>query len=405
MLGIEEVLTPWGIEEMLTPFHGKDVIVYGTGKIGRLLISYLCKKGKIHIRGVTNSRIQETDAGTFKDTGLPLRSVQAWHESVPGAVILVAVMAPDLQSQITAMCREAGFHQILCMTGRMAVELERTMMSSQDIHTFSRNMSFSTLWDRLTPNLFHMMCTANAIQDTHRASFGEFRNCHRGKDVVLVATGPTLNYYRQLKDTPHIGVNEAFRKKEITLDYYFTADFWRGIPFPDLKDYHCVKFIGQYVSASMADFYQAPEIYIEENQARRYFTGYPYESALPNIEYFPLMDFGSVAFHAFHFALYTRPKCIFLVGCDCTQGHFEPEPGFEDDQFNVLVPGWKTVKAFVERFHRGIEVVSINPVGLKGVFRDVYTESYLDAHPEIDRTKCEILDEQRTLISKDEANQ
>lgn len=41
-----------------------------------------------------------------------------------------------------------------------------------------------------------------------------------------------------------------------------------------------------------------------------------------------------------------------------------------------------------------MEIISVNPVGLKGLFRDVYTESYLNDHPEIDRKTVEILKEE-----------
>ena len=37
-----------------------------------------------------------------------------------------------------------------------------------------------------------------------------------------------------------------------------------------------------------------------------------------------------------------------------------------------------------------IEIISINPVGLKGLFHDVYTEEYLIDHPEINREEIEI---------------
>ena len=59
---------------------------------------------------------------------------------------------------------------------------------------------------------------------------------------------------------------------------------------------------------------------------------------------------------------------------------------------NFLVNSWKWVKDFTNRFYPGTEIISVNPVGLKGLFRDVYTEAYLKEHPEIDRSACELLD-------------
>ena len=76
-------------------------------------------------------------------------------------------------------------------------------------------------------------------------------------------------------------------------------------------------------------------------------------------------------------------------------GHFEgrPQGRFEADTSLMLwIEGYEKLKTFARRYYPDTELVSVNPVGLKGVFNDVYTKSYLDAHPEIDRRECEILD-------------
>ena len=54
--------------------------------------------------------------------------------------------------------------------------------------------------------------------------------------------------------------------------------------------------------------------------------------------------------------------------------------------------GYKRIKTFTEQFYPDVEIISVNPIGLKGMFHDMYTESYLEAHPELDRSKCDVLD-------------
>ena len=115
-----------------------------------------------------------------------------------------------------------------------------------------------------------------------------------------------------------------------------------------------------------------------------------------DITYYPLMGYYSIIFQALHFALYTRPKRLLLVGCDCSMnGHYD---GAEQNFFadNPLIPiwikGYKALKLFSEQHYPDMEIISVNPVGLKGLFHDMYTESYLDAHPELDRETCEIFD-------------
>lgn len=38
-------------------------------------------------------------------------------------------------------------------------------------------------------------------------------------------------------------------------------------------------------------------------------------------------------------------------------------------------------------------MISVNPIGLKGIFKDAYTQAYVDEHPELLNNKIEILKE------------
>ena len=108
------------------------------------------------------------------------------------------------------------------------------------------------------------------------------------------------------------------------------------------------------------------------------------------------MAYGSIIFRAIHFALFTRPKKVLLVGCDCAATeHFNGFPYLSYEERSMIpqwIYGFKNVRRFVSLHYPDTEIVSINPVGLKGMFHDIYTESYLDTHPEIDRERCETLD-------------
>ena len=250
-------------------------------------------------------------------------------------------------------------------------------------------------WDSwtLTSTIdLNVACFAMEVHETHRASFSEFRDCNKGKDVVIVATGPSMKYYEQLPNMPHIGVNAAFKNEKLDLDYYFTTDYEsRNEWFDDLKNYNFIKFFGQYSAGVYRDRFQVSEQLIKENNARRFFQGAPNEDININIEFYPLAGFYSITFQAMHFATFTNPKRIFLVGCDCdSSGYFD---GKQQLFANLpkWVKGYEKMKEFIERFYPETEVISINPVGLKGLFRDVYTEGYLADHSEIDRASCEIL--------------
>lgn len=73
-----------------------------------------------------------------------------------------------------------------------------------------------------------------------------------------------------------------------------------------------------------------------------------------------------------------RPRRIYIVGTDCSgKGHCEcvksSETSVEVD-FSYLIKPWKKLKDFAMDYYPDVEVISVNPVGLKGLFTDYYTE-------------------------------
>lgn len=261
--------------------------------------------------------------------------------------------------------------------GRLLADLE---MPSSDVKPQASSFSpiatavHKTKWDSqtLTSNInLNIACTALEIHETHKASFAEFRRCHTGRDVVIVATGPTMKYYTPKQDAVHIGVNAAFLNEKIPLDFYFTTDYeHKSEWFEKLKDYDCIKFFGQYPTGEYRDRFQIPEEIIEQNHGRRYFQAAPNEDIHLNIEFYPLMGFYSVVFQAIHFALYTNARRIYLVGCDCSgTGYFDGSAQVSANP-SKWRKGYEKLKAFAEHFYPQTEIISINPVGLKGLFKE-----------------------------------
>lgn len=253
------------------------------------------------------------------------------------------------------------------------------------------------IWDAktLTSNInLNIACLANEIHETHKKSFGEFRNINTGRDVVVMASGPSMRYYKPIPGAVHIGMNASFLNPDVDIDYYFTTDYESRAPwFEKLKEYDFVKFFGQYSTGEYRDKFQVSEKIIRENNGRRFFQAAPSEDIHINIEFYPLMAFYSIAFQAIHFALFTNAKRIYLVGCDCTNaGYFDgSKQRLSDLVAKTSVPHWldgyQKVKAFVERFYPDTEIISVNPMGLRGLYSDVYTDDFIADHPEIDSSK------------------
>lgn len=79
-----------------------------------------------------------------------------------------------------------------------------------------------------------------------------------------------------------------------------------------------------------------------------------------------------MAFPAIQFALWTNPKTIYLVGCDCSSGHYDGSGS--ESNLEYLIEPWKKLKKFRDIWYPLTKIVSVNPVGLKGIFEDLYQE-------------------------------
>lgn len=240
-------------------------------------------------------------------------------------------------------------------------------------------------------------------QNLHLQTFSKFLNCHLDETVVLVACGPTVNYFSPIKSARYVGVNRSFLKKEVLLDYLFVQDDL-GENMQEANHYRsdlCQKFYGiiphfrniqcqnltelQHIKRiSLLDAYKA--------NAKQYILHDGYVPYWPyDISKEPLRDAGGIVFSALQFICYTHPKRIYLVGCDCSDGkHFY---GGREENFSTRIHCWENFKNYLIVNFPDIEVISVNPIGLRGIFKDVYTQTYLDEHPELMNENVEILNE------------
>lgn len=83
------------------------------------------------------------------------------------------------------------------------------------------------------------------------------------------------------------------------------------------------------------------------------------------------------------------------MGNDCSDGeiayHSDRAPANINHSGKIRC--YRSLKKFVTSTYPDIQIVSINPVGLKGMFRDVYTRSFLQKHPEINPATVKIFEE------------
>ena len=241
------------------------------------------------------------------------------------------------------------------------------------------------------------------VASLHQRVFPQFHNIHINDEIAVVGCGPTLNYYEPIKNVKHIALNRSIRYNKVKFDYAFTWDL-PGIEkdepefFSEFINYDCIKFVGKFlhdnaINPMDLNYEFKNKIYRCYSASRSRFGISMCDPVIhADISIYPLADFMSIAFGALNFAAYTHPKRIYLVGLDTKQTQcFD---GNNHQYFmHELTRGYKLFKSFFERCYPDTEIVSVNPVGLKGMFRDIYTKGYVEVHPELLKENVEILDE------------
>lgn len=212
----------------------------------------------------------------------------------------------------------------------------------------------------------------------HKQVFPKYKNINEGRDVVIIATGPTLKDFKPIEDAIYIGVNKAFEYDKIMFDYLFLQDYSGATKtyINDFLNYHVEstkKFIG-FIDFSAFSYSVMPDYFSNLQNVERYCTYHPMINQQFNhdISCHPLGEHCSIVFPAIQFALWTHPKRIFIVGCDTNMKGY-----FNNNSENVLyldeiLAGWKKLKQFAEVYYPDIEIISVNPIGLKGMFKDEY---------------------------------
>ncbi len=227
---------------------------------------------------------------------------------------------------------------------------------------------------------------------TNKEAFLKYRGAFRGKDVVLVAAGPTVKDFVPIDNAIYVGCNRAFLLDKVQFDFLFTIDKV-GIneyyeEFFEYRKDTCIKFVGD---QNLGKDWQIPEDIIPLNDKTfRYITNagiapetwyYPLDISIS-----PLLNPPTVTLQAMQFILYTQPKRIYIVGVDCTcatKKHFAGSDSNidfrnEDAATNDInsIKCYKKLKLFAETYYPNTEIISVNPIGLKGIFKDIFTESY-----------------------------
>lgn len=190
-----------------------------------------------------------------------------------------------------------------------------------------------------------------------------------------------------------MGMNRSFLLDNVEFDFLFSIDMLGINSFTeefinyDNSNHNCIKFIGEQTEGKNRDIPES--LFCKLKNARKYKTDIflTTDNKIPvDIDVLPLWNSNTIAHQVLQFALFCNPKRIYLVGCDCDgpkSGHFIKgsqdknmfdsfSSNFWNENIKNLIAGWKKLKEFAETYYPDTQIISINPVGLKGVFEDLY---------------------------------
>ena len=226
----------------------------------------------------------------------------------------------------------------------------------------------------------------------HQKVFPKYKGINKGKTVVITGTGPTFDYYNPVSNVVHMGLNDAIFREDIRYDYFFACDYVNQIKlFEKILNYgdDLVKFMGiNYrgknclIPEYLRDRQDVEMFYVDSYDyglyGRRFENTRKFVFPL-DISVSPFKSYATSLYIVFQFALWTHPDKIYLVGADCYgTGHASKIKIDDKGEFDArwYIRPWRKLAEFARANYPDIEIISINPVGLKGVFKDEYTQEY-----------------------------
>lgn len=213
--------------------------------------------------------------------------------------------------------------------------------------------------------------------------FAQLRNAHVGKTALFFASGVTLNDYVDV-DLPsciRVGVNAvAFASNVGQLDYYFIGDASHAILRAQKDELDSFtprlgKFIGRDERAKLDIPTHFPDSVMNalhyETKLRAPFAA--------NLTKAPVGRWGSISFDAAQVIAWTGVSRMVLVGhdCDYSNGSFNMNRGIGAGTAKKLQNHWALMKKFFTEHYPELEILSVNPVGLK-IFPSISIEELQD---------------------------
>ena len=226
-------------------------------------------------------------------------------------------------------------------------------------------------------------------------AFKKFKNIHKGETAIIYASGPSLNNYKTIygsKKFIHAGVNGVIKRDDLAkkLHYYFYGDAKHQDAYLEIAEGYQPK------NAKFVHSYRDAKHYLQHiNPSEASTAGaIPYEDTLrledtsPDIIKSPVKG-GGVTFRAVQILLFMGISKLYIVGNDISKGglrFYESQTEYRPPKGPIITitsesetkvaqqpyEHWVRFKSYISENYPEVEIISINPVHLKGVFKDKF---------------------------------
>ena len=352
------------LDELYRIATRSEVIIWAVGDIGTATLDLLCYTGKTNGCIVLQERASSFNNFIYD---IPVIDLKVMRHFCDTATFIVA--APTDKSDV--LCQTLTAHGCKKIFGL-------TIYVKKSIAEMLQKMRVDgavTMWfmNRMTNRLNRVernICMQNEICRVNTAAFEQYRNCFRGKTVVLVNNGASAKYYKPIDGAVHIAVAGAYRRTDFVSDFVFThesGDFGNSLE-TELPKIRHKAFLGKFVEPKSGGY---PEcLNALRDKAAQYFIGENTfgQMICEDITCRQLTDFWGAWSAAFQFALFTFPDEIRLVGCDITTN---------DTHAALKRIGYARLKMLAAHLYPSTRISTVNPIGLKGLFQEIYTDEYL----------------------------
>lgn len=208
--------------------------------------------------------------------------------------------------------------------------------------------------------------------------FKQYKNKYSGQTAVLVGGGPSIDNFKPIDDAIYAGVNligkhNLFNQsldQHMKLDYFFFGDRNRHMQ----KDFKVKK---AKFGACIVDG-QEHSLHLTLNEVQELGANGMEISNKRPVDFPEDISSNAIYGHTvvmagLQFLVYCGVSKIYLVGMDCSGSHcFNDIHIINGSTYTSMIVDWDNAKKWLNEKHPEIEIISINPVGLKGYFKDIY---------------------------------